>query len=127
MDVSELRYAAAVVEDIARRQEHLTVKDLRNVARVLRAALAELEPETESIVVGTGDRYGDDRRDLRPVGWNGPVDRPLVDDLAHVLISTCVGWADVIGHDLTEAPEVKRVLARYRQTRDNESYERQAE
>lgn len=54
------------------------------------------------------------RRDLRPKDWAGePVDRSLVDDLADVLVKTCVGWKDVIGHDLTEAPEVKRVLARY--------------
>lgn len=37
-----------------------------------------------------------------------------MDDLAEVLASTMVGWEGVIGHDLAEAPEVKRVLARYR-------------
>jgi hypothetical protein len=53
--------------------------------------------------------------DLRPRDWSGkPVDRQLVDDLADVLARTVVGWSDVIGHDLAEAPEVKRVLARYR-------------
>jgi hypothetical protein len=53
--------------------------------------------------------------DLRPVGWNGPIDLPLVDDLAAVLSCTTVGWETIIGHDLQEAPEVKRVLARYRE------------
>lgn len=54
------------------------------------------------------------RRDLRPRDWAGqPVDRSLVDDLADVLVKTCVGWTPLIGHDLTQAPEVVRVLARY--------------
>jgi hypothetical protein len=62
--------------------------------------------------------------DLRPVGWNGPMDIPLVDDLATVLASTVVGWESVIGHDLSQAPEVKRVLARYREwKRDTEAKE----
>lgn len=53
--------------------------------------------------------------DLRPRDWNDePIEKPLVDDLAWVLASTAVGWEPVIGHDLAEAPEVKRVLARYR-------------
>jgi hypothetical protein len=52
--------------------------------------------------------------DLLPRDWdNKSIDRPLVDDLANVLMSTCVGWTTVIGHDLTQAPEVKRVLTRY--------------
>jgi hypothetical protein len=38
-----------------------------------------------------------------------------VDDLAGVLSATVVGWEAVTGHDLSEAPEVKRVLARYHQ------------
>ena len=53
--------------------------------------------------------------DFRPVGWDGkPRDVPLVDDLADVLSRTVVGWENVIGHDLAKAPEVQRVLARYR-------------
>ena len=52
---------------------------------------------------------------LLPTDWEGhPVDRPLVDDLADVLARTVVGWQHLIGHDLAEAPNVKRVLARYR-------------
>jgi hypothetical protein len=42
----------------------------------------------------------------------------LVDDLAHVLASTVVGWESIIGHDLAEAPEVKRVMARYRAAKE---------
>jgi hypothetical protein len=38
----------------------------------------------------------------------------LVDDLADVLARTVVGWEKIIGHDLAQAPEVQRVLARYR-------------
>ena len=38
----------------------------------------------------------------------------LLDDLADVLAKTVVGWNDVIGHDLSQAPEVQRVMARYR-------------
>jgi hypothetical protein len=38
----------------------------------------------------------------------------LVDDLANVLARTVVGWEHIIGHDLAQAPEVQRVLARYR-------------
>lgn len=54
--------------------------------------------------------------DHRPRNWaNEPVERSLVDDLADVLIKTVVGWEPIIGHDLAEAPEVKRVLARYHQ------------
>jgi hypothetical protein len=56
--------------------------------------------------------------DLLPRDWkNDPVDRPLVDDLADVLAKTCVGWEPVIGHDLAEAPEVQRVMARYRRAK----------
>jgi len=52
---------------------------------------------------------------LLPTDWEGtPIDRPLVDDLADVLACTVVGWQHLIGHDLAEAPNVKRVLARYR-------------
>ena len=54
--------------------------------------------------------------DLLPRDWEGkPVDRPLVDDLADVLAKTVVGWESIIGHDLSQAPEVQRVMARYRQ------------
>jgi hypothetical protein len=54
-------------------------------------------------------------QDHLPRDWRGePVARPLVDDLAHVLAATTVGWKDIIGYDLSEAPEVKRVMARYR-------------
>ena len=42
----------------------------------------------------------------------------LVDDLAEVLACTVVGWEKIIGHDLAEAPEVKRVLARYRNEKE---------
>lgn len=53
--------------------------------------------------------------ELLPTDRDGnPIDRPLVDDLADVLAHTVVGWESTIGHDLAEAPEVKRVLARYR-------------
>jgi hypothetical protein len=56
--------------------------------------------------------------DYRPRGWDGkPFEMSLTDDLADVLASTVVGWEKVIGHDLSEAPEVKRVLARYRQAK----------
>lgn len=58
--------------------------------------------------------------DYRPRNWHGdPKDVPLVDDLADVLIRTCVGWEPVIGHDLSRAPEVARVLARWRQERSD--------
>lgn len=53
-----------------------------------------------------------DSENLLPRDWRGePVDRPLVDDLATVLSQTVVGW----NPDLAQAPEVRRVLARYRQ------------
>ena len=55
-----------------------------------------------------------DHPELRPKGWNGPINRTLLDDLADVLAATVVGWEPIIGADLAEAPEVKRVLARYR-------------
>ena len=41
----------------------------------------------------------------------------LADDLAIVLAGTVVGWEKVIGHDLAQAPEVQRVMARYRTER----------
>jgi hypothetical protein len=51
-----------------------------------------------------------------PRDWDGrPIPRPLVDDLAEVLSSTVVGWEQILGHDLSTAPEVVRVLARYRE------------
>jgi hypothetical protein len=60
-----------------------------------------------------------DPADLLPRDWTGsPIDRPLVDDLADVLAKTVVGWESIIGHDLAEAPEVRRVLARYRDELD---------
>ena len=53
-----------------------------------------------------------------PRDWQDqPVDRPLVDDLADVLAGTVVGWESIIGHHLAQAPEVRRVLARYRAER----------
>jgi hypothetical protein len=59
-----------------------------------------------------------ERDDYRPRDHTGaPVDRPLVDDLADVLAGTVVGWEPVIGYDLAQAPEVRRVLARYRADR----------
>lgn len=54
--------------------------------------------------------------DLLPRDWRGePVERSLIDDLASVLSRTVVGWEPIIGEDLAQAPEVQRVLARYRQ------------
>jgi hypothetical protein len=56
--------------------------------------------------------------DLLPRDWkNEPVDRPLVDDLADVLSRTVVGWEPILGVDLSQAPEVQRVMARYRYER----------
>lgn len=43
--------------------------------------------------------------------------KSLVDDLAEVLAQTVVGWESIIGYDLSQAPEVRRVLARYRKER----------
>lgn len=58
--------------------------------------------------------------DLRPTNWNGEyIDRSLVDDLADVLAATVVGWESVLGFDLSQAPEVKRVLARYRASKED--------
>jgi hypothetical protein len=58
--------------------------------------------------------------DLRPRNYEGiPQDISLVDDLADVLARTVVGWERVIGADLAQAPEVKRVLARYRAEKDS--------
>ncbi len=53
-------------------------------------------------------------KDHLPIGPDGPINKPLVDDLADVLAGTVVGWEKIIGHDLSQAPEVQRVLARYR-------------
>lgn len=56
--------------------------------------------------------------DLLPRDWNNdPVDKSLVDDLATVLACTVVGWTEILGQDLAQAPEVQRVLARYRASR----------
>jgi hypothetical protein len=41
-------------------------------------------------------------------------ERELADDLARVLSQTVVGWDDIIGADLSQAPHVQRVMARYR-------------
>lgn len=58
--------------------------------------------------------------DLLPRDWNNqPVDRPLVDDLADVLSHMVVGWMSIIGHDLSEHPDVVRVMARYRAARES--------
>lgn len=52
--------------------------------------------------------------ELLPHDWRGePVYRDLVDDLAEVLSCTVVGWTP----DLSQAPEVQRVMARYRHER----------
>ena len=48
--------------------------------------------------------------DLLPRNWdNTPQEKSLTDDLMEVLCSTIVGWYP----DLAQAPEVKRVIARY--------------
>jgi hypothetical protein len=44
-------------------------------------------------------------------------ERSLADDLMEVLSRTVVGWENVIGHDLSQHPEVVRVAARYRKAR----------
>jgi hypothetical protein len=41
-------------------------------------------------------------------------ERKLADDLARVLSQTVVGWDDINGADLSQAPHVQRVMARYR-------------
>lgn len=46
------------------------------------------------------------------------VNRTLVDDLANVLSSTCVGWKPLTGIDLSQHPEVQRVMARYRKSKE---------
>ena len=62
----------------------------------------------------------EDDGDMRPRDWFGrPQNVPLVDDLADVLARTVVGWENVIGLNLAEAPEVKRVMARYRQEKNS--------
>lgn len=56
-----------------------------------------------------------------PRNWEGKeVDKPLVEDLATVLAQTVVGWENLLGVDLAEAPEVKRVMARYREWKETE-------
>jgi len=44
-------------------------------------------------------------------------EKALADDLADVLAHTVVGWEPIIGQDLSLAPEVSRVLRRYREAR----------
>lgn len=59
--------------------------------------------------------------ELLPKDWKGdPVPKSLVEDLADVLSHTVVGWKDVLGVDLSEAPEVQRVMARFRLERDHQ-------
>jgi hypothetical protein len=57
--------------------------------------------------------------DLRPINSRtGEIqDTPLVDDLADVLSRMVVGWENIIGHDLSQHPDVQRVMARYRKAR----------
>lgn len=38
----------------------------------------------------------------------------LVDDLADVLVRMTIGWEDTLGVDLSQHPDVVRVMARYR-------------
>lgn len=58
--------------------------------------------------------------ELLPKDWEGkPVQKTLLEDLADVLAQTVVGWTDVIGYDLSEAPEVQRVMARFRLERED--------
>ena len=50
-----------------------------------------------------------------PRDWkNDPVDRPLIDDLADVLMHMVVGWKGQLGVDLAEHQDVQRVMRRYR-------------
>lgn len=49
----------------------------------------------------------------------------LIEDLATTLASTVVGWENVIGHDLAEAPGVQRVMARYRNWRHETEHEQE--
>lgn len=42
---------------------------------------------------------------------------PLVDDLADVLVHMVVGWEPTLGFDLAQHPEVRRVMARYRESK----------
>lgn len=43
--------------------------------------------------------------------------KPLVEDLADVLVHMVVGWEDRLGFDLAKHPEIVRVMARYHQYR----------
>jgi len=67
--------------------------------------------------------------DLRPRDWEGkPVDRSLVDDLANVLACQAAGWLGILKEInvidfVTEDgfgvhAEVKRVMARYRASKE---------
>lgn len=47
--------------------------------------------------------------------------KDLVDDLAWVLASTVVGWHNETGIDLSEHPEVKRVMARYLDAKEGDA------
>jgi hypothetical protein len=60
--------------------------------------------------------------DLLPINKRtGEVnDIPLVDDLADVLSRVVVGWKNLLGDDLSEYPDVRRVMARYRRDTENE-------
>jgi len=44
----------------------------------------------------------------------------LVDDLADVLASMVVGWKAQTGVDLAQHPEVQRVMARYREAKEQQ-------
>ena len=44
-------------------------------------------------------------------------EKALADDLADVLSRVSVGWQPVIGVDLTQFPDVQRVMQRYREAR----------
>jgi hypothetical protein len=44
-------------------------------------------------------------------------EKALADDLADVMSHIVVGWENVIGHDLSQHPDVQRVMARYREAR----------
>lgn len=69
----------------------------------------------------------DDNKDslLLPHDANGrPIARPLVDDLVNVLSMTVISWSPVVGQDLAQASEVRRVLARYRIESKREAQEK---
>ena len=116
IDIGKVKWERTAPGEVVNTTPIVFPPEIVEMAKDIQESVSNILAMSDEELMGGAD-------DLLPRDWEGkPVDRSLVDDLADVLVRMVVGWESVLGNaagiNLAEHPDVVRVMARYRESKN---------